>query len=106
MSETIKKAEAWFITGSQHLYGDETLKRVAEDSKRIARALDSAIRVPVKIVYKDVLTTHEAISNLCREANSHTSCIGLITWMHTFSPAKMWIAGLKILKKLLTASMK
>jgi len=99
MSETIKKAEAWFITGSQHLYGEETLKRVAEDSKRIARALDRAIRVPVKIVYKDVLTTPEAISNLCREANSHTACIGLITWMHTFSPAKMWIAGLKILKK-------
>ena len=95
----LKQLEAWFVTGSQHLYGEATLGRVAEHSKEIARALSRSSQIPVKVVFKPVLTTPEAISDLCLEANSAPNCIGLITWMHTFSPAKMWIAGLNALKK-------
>jgi L-arabinose isomerase len=91
--------EVWFVTGSQHLYGPETLEQVAKDSREITSALDAATSIPVKVVFKPVLTTPEAIRELCLEANSAKSCIGLITWMHTFSPAKMWIAGLSQLKK-------
>ena len=91
--------EAWFITGSQHLYGDETLGQVAEDSKKIVRALSESAKIPVKIIFKAVLTTPDEIYNLCLQANASPKCIGLISWMHTFSPAKMWIPGLKILNK-------
>jgi L-arabinose isomerase len=93
----LKQYELWFVTGSQHLYGPETLKQVAEDSKTIAAALSE--KLPVTVVFKPVLTTPDAIHTLCLEANSAPNCIGLITWMHTFSPAKMWIAGLTVLKK-------
>jgi len=99
MTTDIKKCEAWFVTGSQHLYGPETLKQVAEDSKKIAQALGRSKQVPVKVVFKPVLTTPEAIHELCAKASTSANCIGLITWMHTFSPAKMWIAGLKALSK-------
>jgi L-arabinose isomerase len=95
----LKQNEVWFVTGSQHLYGPKTLERVAEHSREIAAALDASKYLPVKIVFKPVLTTPEAIRELCLEANSTKNCIGLITWMHTFSPAKMWIAGLTLLKK-------
>ena len=87
------------MTGSQHLYGEETLRQVDHDSREIASALDSSSLIPVKIVFKPVLTTPDAILSLCREANNTEGCIGLITWMHTFSPAKMWIGGLKSLQK-------
>jgi L-arabinose isomerase len=93
----LKGYEVWFVTGSQHLYGPETLKQVAEDSKVVAAALSE--KLPVTVVFKPVLTTPDAIHTLCLEANSASNCIGLITWMHTFSPAKMWIAGLTALKK-------
>jgi L-arabinose isomerase len=95
----LKQYEVWFVTGSQHLYGPETLKQVAKDSSEIASALDVSGTIPVKVVFKPVLTTPESIRELCLEANSAKSCVGLITWMHTFSPAKMWIAGLSLLKK-------
>jgi len=91
--------EVWFVTGSQHLYGPKTLEQVAEHSRAIASALGTSAHMPVKVVFKPVLTTPEAIRELCLEANSTKNCIGLITWMHTFSPAKMWIAGLSLLKK-------
>src|SRR5689334_1578110 len=91
--------EVWFVTGSQHLYGPKTLETVAEHSKEIAAALGASAHVPVKVLFKPVLTTPEVIRELCLEANSAKNCIGLITWMHTFSPAKMWIAGLSLLKK-------
>ncbi len=91
--------EVWFVTGSQHLYGPKTLEEVAAHSKEIAAALGTSAHVPVKVVFKPVLTTPDAIHDLCLEANSTKGCIGLITWMHTFSPAKMWIAGLSLLKK-------
>ncbi len=93
----LKQYEVWFVTGSQHLYGPKTLEQVAVHSKEIAAALSEAL--PVQVVFKPVLTTPEAIYNLVLEANSAPNCIGLITWMHTFSPAKMWIAGLTSLKK-------
>jgi L-arabinose isomerase len=95
----LKELEVWFATGSQHLYGDETLKEVAEHSRIIARALSESEKIPVNVIFKPVLTTPQAIHDLCLEANQATDCVGLITWMHTFSPAKMWIAGLKALNK-------
>src|SRR5215211_8889170 len=95
----LKGYEVWFVTGSQHLYGPKTLETVAEHSKEIAAALGAYAHVPVKVLFKPVLTTPEAIRELCLESNSSKNCIGLITWMHTFSPAKMWIAGLTLLKK-------
>jgi len=91
--------ELWFITGSQHLYGAETLKHVDSDSKAIAAALDKSDAIPLKVVFKPVLTTADAITTICLEANNSPHCAGLIAWMHTFSPAKMWISGLKKLNK-------
>jgi len=95
----LKEFEVWFVAGSQHLYGEATLKKVAQDSQEMARQLTQSGKLPVKIVFKAVVTTPDAISELCREANNTQNCIGLITWMHTFSPAKMWIAGLRALQK-------
>jgi L-arabinose isomerase len=95
----LKQNEVWFVTGSQHLYGPKTLEQVAEHSREMAAFLDASAHIPVKVVFKPVLTTPEAIRDLCLEANSAKNCIGLITWMHTFSPAKMWIAGLTLLNK-------
>ena len=91
--------EVWFVTGSQHLYGEETLKQVAADSQKIVNELNETAKLPVKIVFKPVMTTPDSIYKTCIEANSTENCIGFITWMHTFSPAKMWIAGLKTLSK-------
>lgn len=91
--------EIWFVTGSQHLYGPDTLLQVAADSKAITEALDNSPGIPVKVVFKPVLTTPESIFELCSEASHDSRCIGLITWMHTFSPAKMWIRGLSMLSK-------
>jgi L-arabinose isomerase len=91
--------EVWFVTGSQHLYGEATLRKVAEDSQVMAQGLTASGKLPVNVIFKPVVTTPDAISSLCRDANNSQNCIGLITWMHTFSPAKMWIAGLKILNK-------
>lgn len=95
----LKELEVWFITGSQHLYGDETLKKVAEHSQQIARSFDGDPSIPVKVVYKPIAKTPEEIFSLCQEVNAAKDCIGIITWMHTFSPAKMWIGGLTILQK-------
>ena len=95
----LKKSEVWFITGSQHLYGEETLKKVATHSKTIAASLTKAKEIPVAVIYKPVVTTPEEILAVCKEANASQNCIGIIAWMHTFSPAKMWINGLKILQK-------
>jgi L-arabinose isomerase len=91
--------EAWFVTGSQHLYGNEALETVAQNARAIVETLDHSPRIPVKIVFKPVVTTPEAIYTLCLEANAARQCVGLITWMHTFSPAKMWGAGLAALQK-------
>ncbi len=91
--------EAWFITGSQALYGEEVLLQVATDSGRIVDGLNKAGELPINIVFKPVLTTADAVSRLIQEANAAPNCVGLIAWMHTFSPAKMWIRGLSNLSK-------
>jgi L-arabinose isomerase len=93
------ETELWFVTGSQHLYGPETLKQVDADSKVIAAALNESSLVPLKVVFKPVLTNADAITSICLEANNNGRCAGLIAWMHTFSPAKMWIHGLSKLNK-------
>lgn len=91
--------EAWFVTGSQGLYGEEVLQQVAADSGRIVDGLNRSNELPVKIVFKPVLTSADAITQLILEANATPNCVGLIAWMHTFSPAKMWIRGLNNLQK-------
>lgn len=91
--------EVWFLTGSQHLYGPEALAQVAANSSAIARSLEAQDGMPAQVVWKPVLTTQEEILAVCREANNSDACVGLILWMHTFSPAKMWIAGLTSLRK-------
>jgi L-arabinose isomerase len=95
----LKKFEVWFVTGSQHLYGEETLKQVAEHSKKIAAAFNNSKSIPVQVKFKPVVKDPDEIAALCSDANVTKNCIGIITWMHTFSPAKMWINGLKILRK-------
>jgi L-arabinose isomerase len=95
----LKKLEVWFITGSQHLYGEETLKQVAADSQQIVMALDKAATIPVRVVFKPVVKSPEEIFSTMQAANVAPGCIGVITWCHTFSPSKMWINGLKILQK-------
>lgn len=95
----LKEYEVWFVTGSQHLYGPEVVEQVAGHSREIALSFDISPHIPVKVVFKPVLTTPEDITRLCLDANSDDKCVGIITWMHTFSPAKMWINGLKILHK-------
>jgi len=95
----LKNLEVWFVTGSQDLYGEETLKQVAGHSQQIVAGLNSASQIPVTVVFKPTVKSTAEITAICKEANNTENCIGLITWMHTFSPAKMWINGLKILKK-------
>lgn len=90
--------QIWFVTGSQHLYGEETLRQVAEHSNEIATSLHHS-SIPVEVVFKEVVKSTEEIAQLCADANHTQNCIGIIAWMHTFSPAKMWINGLKILHK-------
>jgi L-arabinose isomerase len=89
--------ELWFLTGSQHLYGERTLRTVGEDARKIADALDA--RLPVRVVWKPTLTRPEEILETCMQANAAPACVGVIAWMHTFSPARMWIAGLVRLEK-------
>jgi L-arabinose isomerase len=94
-----ENTEVWYVTGSQHLYGDETLRQVADHSRHIVASLNESLNSPAKLVFKPVVTTPEEIAAVCREANANNNCIGIIAWMHTFSPAKMWINGLKVLDK-------
>ncbi|HLK43647.1 MAG TPA: L-arabinose isomerase [Thermoleophilia bacterium] len=100
------RREVWFLTGSQGLYGEDTLRQVAEQSRQIAGALSDALdgpdgrtTTPARIVWRPVLTDAEAIRRVCLDANGDDRCVGLIAWMHTFSPAKMWISGLDALDK-------
>ncbi|HTF09863.1 MAG TPA: L-arabinose isomerase [Asanoa sp.] len=91
--------EVWFLTGSQGLYGEETLRQVAEQSQRVAAAIDASGDMPVRVVWQPVLTSSDAIRAQIGRANESPACVGVITWMHTFSPAKMWIAGLDALRR-------
>src|SRR5688500_8875053 len=95
----LKQFEVWFVTGSQHLYGEETLRQVAAHSEEIAKSLHAAKGIPVSIVFKPTVKSTEEVTAICAEANAAKGCIGNIAWMHTFSPAKMWITGLRILQK-------
>ncbi|HET7013347.1 MAG TPA: L-arabinose isomerase [Streptosporangiaceae bacterium] len=99
MATNPEHGEVWFLTGSQGLYGEETLRQVAEQSQRIAQALAAAEGLRARVTWKPVLTDADAIRRACLDANSCDACVGVITWMHTFSPAKMWIAGLGALAK-------
>ncbi len=94
-----KPLEVWFVTGSQHLYGPETLQQVAENSKAVVDGLNQSGELAVRLVFKPVLKTPEEVGAVLREADAASNCIGLIAWMHTFSPAKMWIGGLSKLRK-------
>ncbi|OKI26879.1 L-arabinose isomerase [Streptomyces sp. CB03911] len=98
MTHSTEAREIWFLTGSQGLYGEDTLRQVAEQSREVADTVAGA-GMPVRIVWKPVLTDAAAIRRICLDANADDSCVGLIAWMHTFSPAKMWIAGLDALRK-------
>jgi L-arabinose isomerase len=91
--------EAWFVTGSQHLYGPDVLKTVQQHADKIANGLAASPQMPIKILPKPIVTDSESIQQLCLEANSSGKCVALIAWMHTFSPARMWIAGLRLLNR-------
>jgi L-arabinose isomerase len=91
--------QIWFLTGSQDLYGEDTLKQVAEQSQGVANGIAAKLKAPVELVWKPVLKNADAIRRALLDASADDNCIGVITWMHTFSPAKMWIAGLDALQK-------
>lgn len=95
----LKTSVVWFLTGSQGLYGEDTLRQVAEQSSAVAAGLADAVDVPVTVRWRPVLTDPDAIRRTMLEANADDNVIGVIAWMHTFSPAKMWIAGLAALQK-------
>ncbi len=99
MNDPFDGKEVWFLTGSQSLYGDDTLRQVADHSAVVSQALDAAGEVPVRVVGLPVLTTADGIRRVCLDARADDRCIGVIAWMHTFSPAKMWISGLQALGK-------
>ncbi|NDJ54032.1 MAG: L-arabinose isomerase [Chloroflexi bacterium] len=91
--------EVWFVVGSQQLYGPDALAQVAQNAATIVDALNESTQLSVKVHYKPIVTTPEKVHNICLAANGEANCVGLICWMHTFSPAKMWITGLKALRK-------
>ncbi len=95
----LSSPEIWFVCGSQHLYGPGPLKQVAANALAVADALAASKRLPLKTVFKALLTTPDEITNVMLEANNDANCAGLVLWMHTFSPSKMWIRGLSALKK-------
>jgi L-arabinose isomerase len=95
----LSQLEVWFVTGSQHLYGEDVLKTVADHSKIIAKHFDKSSKIPVRVSFKPVVKTPDEIFKVCQAANADANCIGIVAWMHTFSPAKMWIRGLQTLQK-------
>jgi len=97
--KSLKSLEVWFVTGSQDLYGAETLQQVAVNAQAIAASLHTSEQIPVSVIWKPTVKSPEEIYAICQEANTAKNCIGIVAWMHTFSPAKMWIGGLKILQK-------
>ena len=99
MTTSVSEPEVWFLTGSQEMYGPETLEQVATQSQGIAARLADSPELPVRVVWKPVLVDSSSILRVVLEANSSPGCVGVIAWMHTFSPAKMWISGLDALLK-------
>lgn len=98
-TDIFNQLEVWFVVGSQHLYGPVALERVAENAQIVVHGLNQSGKLPVKVIFKPIVTRPEEVSSVCKTANNATNCIGLVCWMHTFSPAKMWIAGLQALQK-------
>src|SRR5699024_9478525 len=96
---TTEAKEFWFIVGSQHLYGEETLNQVKEHAEKMAEGLNKSGVLPYPLIFKKVVTTADDIKSVMKEVNYQDKVAGVITWMHTFSPAKMWIAGTKLLQK-------
>src|SRR5699024_3726051 len=99
MNNPFEGKEIWFLTGSQDLYGEDTLAQVAEQSAQIVAELDGAGEIPVRVVLKGTMKDRDAIRQAALAANADPVCLGLVVWMHTFSPAKMWIVGLDALTK-------
>jgi L-arabinose isomerase len=97
--KSLSTPEIWYVTGSQHLYGEETLRQVASHSQEIVGELNSSKKMALPLAFKAVVTTSQEIRRVCQEASSDPDCAGLIFWMHTFSPSKMWIGGLNALRK-------
>lgn len=91
--------EIWFLTGSQHLYGPATLQQVADNAQAVVEGLNAALAGPARIVWRPTLKSADEVYTACLDANSAAQCCGVIAWMHTFSPAKMWIGGLQQLSK-------
>ncbi|MCA0296787.1 MAG: L-arabinose isomerase [Actinobacteria bacterium] len=91
--------QIWFLTGSQGLYGDDVLEQVRDQSSRLSDVLAAAAEIPAQVVAKPLLTDAGAIRRVMLEANADDDCVGVIAWMHTFSPAKMWIGGMDALRK-------
>ena len=97
--KNLATSEIWYVTGSQHLYGEETLRQVASHSQEIVQELNNSKKMALPLIFKAVVTTPKEIRRICQEASSEPNCAGLILWMHTFSPSKMWIGGLRALRK-------
>ena len=95
----LAELEVWFVAGTQEMYGDAVIGAVETHAREVAGALDGADEVPVRVRDRGVVLSPESIRRVCLEANAADSCVGLVIWMHTFSPAKMWIAGLSALRK-------
>src|SRR4051812_2618270 len=91
--------EFWFVTGSQHLYGPEALAQVQRNAERLVAGLNGAGTLPLPIVCRPVVKSPDEIRRLFLDAAGDARCAGLILWMHTFSPSKMWIGGLSQAKK-------
>ena len=98
-SEALGHLEVWLVTGSQEMYGEAALRQVEAHAREVAAGLDAQLEIPVRVVHKEVATSAGSISRIALEANAADACIGVIAWMHTFSPGKMWIAGLGALQK-------
>ena len=97
--KNLPPSEIWYVTGSQHLYGEAALRQVTANSQKIVAALNAAGTLPLPLVHRPILTRPEEVRALVLEANASPACAGLILWMHTFSPSKMWIGGLTALAK-------
>ena len=95
----VSKKEFWFVVGSQHLYGEEALKSVKADAEAIVKGLNDSGKMNYPIVLKELAVTSDTITKIMKEVNYRDEVAGVITWMHTFSPAKMWIRGTKLLQK-------
>ena len=99
MVKAFENLEVWFVTGAQLLYGGDAVVQVDNHSKIMVDGLNESGRLPIKVVYKGTANSSKEVADVFAQANNDDKCVGVITWMHTFSPAKMWIHGLQILHK-------